>query len=109
MDTPRQNPLVGFNLKRAGWALAALQAFMEETGLAEADGFDTAIGDLLGDLMHLAVELGLDFDGLLAKGESYHDYETASVCDSCSRSTDAEADGVGDLCIECAQPQETRP
>lgn len=109
METPHQNPLVGFNLKRAGWARIALQAFMDETRLTEDDGFDTAIGDLLGDLMHLAVQMGLDFGELLARGQSYYDYETASVCDSCSRSYDADADGAGDLCVECAPSEMEAP
>jgi len=36
------------NRARADWAVAALHSFMHETG----SDADTAVGDLLGDLMH---------------------------------------------------------
>jgi hypothetical protein len=46
---------VARNNHRAMWAGVALRAFAEMTGLdVEADGWDTAIADLLTDLHHLA-------------------------------------------------------
>jgi len=103
----RPTPLVGMNLKRAQWARQAVVAFMAATGLSEADGFDTAISDLLVDLTHLTFELNLDFQELMARAERHYTAETASLCSACRRAHDAEADGAEDaLCIECDREQE---
>lgn len=103
----RSNPVVGFNLKRAGWARESVLTFMAETGLSEDDGYDTAIADLLADLMHLATELQLDFPELLAMAELHHAAETASTCSVCGRSHDAEVDGAEvSICIECESTKE---
>lgn len=51
------------NNDRAKWAEAAVQAFADVTGLdtsKDADGFDTAISDLLADIRHLCDREGLD-------------------------------------------------
>jgi hypothetical protein len=102
------NPVVGFNQKRAGWAREALLTFMAATGLGEEDGHDTAIGDLLADLMHLTTELEFDFQELLAMAERHHVEETSSTCTVCRRSHDAEADGSEpSLCIECSDSRES--
>lgn len=109
MTTPTHvNPVVGFNQERADWAHQALLTYMAATGLSEGDGHDTAISDLLADLMHLATELEFDFPELLAMAERRHVEETRSTCTVCRRSHDAEADGSEpSLCIECSDPRES--
>jgi len=51
------------NLKRAGWAAAAVAAFAEETG---AELWREAICDLLCDLGHLCDAKGFDFKAVVA-------------------------------------------
>lgn len=64
---------------RASWALKAIETFADQTGLdidPDGDGIETAMGDLLGDLMHLCKELDIDFYDMLHKGEGYFSFET---------------------------------
>jgi len=58
---PQRRKVRRINRKRGKWALAAVRAFMDETGLSDADGLHTAIGDLLADLHHLCDAKGLHF------------------------------------------------
>lgn len=106
--TRKIRALVGINNDRAKWALEAVAAFQRATGLSDADGLDTAIGDLLGDLQHLCDQKGLDFEALVDKGGRYYEEETFACCDKCKRTFDLEA-GDGEntssekyLCKECA-------
>ncbi|MGY3581999.1 NTP pyrophosphatase (non-canonical NTP hydrolase) [Bradyrhizobium sp. USDA 4341] len=57
------------NETRAGWAEEALRTFMFQTRLnpGEADNQE-ALGDLLGDLCHLARKLGMDPVDTVRKG-----------------------------------------
>ena len=66
------------NAERAEWALVAVEAFASETGLdtdEDADGLDTAIGDLLGDLMHLCDVEEIDFGRVLDTAQHHYDCE----------------------------------
>jgi hypothetical protein len=66
------------NRLRAGWAAEALLVFARRTDLLgtwHAETPEAAIGDLLGNLRHLASLLGLDFDELNAEGQSHYEYE----------------------------------
>jgi len=91
--------LVGMNRKRAGYALAAVKEFINQT---QADNLPTAIGDLIGDLLHFCDQEGLDFERLLRKGRGYHAKETASRCKKCKRIYDGDdLDCTDDLCVEC--------
>ena len=75
------------NLKRIAWAETAFNAFSRETFagrslgqlLAESghdgDALD-ALGDLLGDLMHLADARGLDFADALERGRGHYAHES---------------------------------
>jgi hypothetical protein len=111
MPKQESKPLVGINEERAGWAMEAVETFMQETGLTEADGIETAIGDLLGDIRHLCDKRSLDFDELVAKGKGYYDEEVACVCKKCKRTFDIEnGDGVQDddettTCKDCEEAE----
>lgn len=71
------------NERRAGWALAALDTFSEETfggrsfdSLAKGDDVD-AFADLLCNLRHLAKARGFDFDDLDGRGRRNFEHESA--------------------------------
>lgn len=104
-NTKARSPVVGFNKKRAAWARETLEAFMRTTGLTEADGYPTAISDLLTDLMHLADLIERPFEPLLEKAQTYYRDETGAICERCERRFDGwsdRAEGSTDLCIECS-------
>lgn len=69
------------NIERAGWAETALGAFTAETFGGEAfmdlhpDDRKDAIGDLIGDLLHLCVREGLDPMERLANGQGAFEWE----------------------------------
>lgn len=68
------------NTDRAEWAKSALDVFAGETGLdadVEADGYYTAVKDLLGDLMHFCNQNEIDFDAALAGAETHFTAELA--------------------------------
>ncbi len=93
MPKQESKPLVGINGERAGWAHEAVKTFQKETGLSDVDGLDTAVGDLLGDLMHLCDRESLDFSELLEKGQHYYESETSATCHKCKRTFELESDG----------------
>mgnify|MGYP001605883167 CR=1 FL=1 len=98
-------PVVGFNLKRAAWARESLEAFMRTTGLEKAEGYGTAISDLLADLMHLADLLEQPFVPLFKRARRYYRDETGAICRRCERRFDGWSDRAGagsDECIECS-------
>lgn len=65
------------NTERISAAAAALVTFAERTGLdADGEPAETAVTDLLADLMHLCNSGGMAFDGLLATARLHHDAET---------------------------------
>jgi hypothetical protein len=107
-----KSALVGMNARRAGFALSAIKSFCRTTGLnLKEDGFETAAGDLLGDLMHLCVERGKDFHDLVDVAGRYYQFEVSQTCEKCKRKFDAEADAVENenICIECEKEEEHGP
>ncbi len=61
------------NNHRARWAVAALETFARSTGLdLEEDGKETAIMDLLADLMHLSDIEGMNFDVLIERARGHY-------------------------------------
>lgn len=65
----------GQNEERASWAKAAVQVFMEQTGVE----YEDALGDLLCDLMHLSDREPFDFDAALQRARSHYAAETGSA------------------------------
>jgi hypothetical protein len=65
----------GRNGERALWAKAALQALMTETGV----DYEDALGDLLGDLMHLADREPFDFEAALDRARGHYAAETGAA------------------------------
>ncbi len=65
IDLNDDDSAITINARRAGWALEAVKRFAALTGLdisKDADGIESAFGDLLGNMMHLADAYGLVFD-----------------------------------------------
>ena len=62
----------GKNDDRAAWAASALAAFSQATGADE----DTALGDLLADLMHWCDRNNFDFDAALDRAHWHYEAET---------------------------------
>lgn len=62
----------GKNDDRAAWAAAALAKFMEVTGTDD----ESAVGDLLADLMHWADRNNFDFDAVLEHARWHYGAET---------------------------------
>jgi hypothetical protein len=60
------------NDRRAEWAGCALAAFVSQTGTDS----DSAVTDLLCDLMHLADRAGTDFAADLERARRHYDAET---------------------------------
>ena len=65
----------GLNGERAGWARAALEAFVAKTGVDLED----ALGDLLADLMHLSDREPFDFAAALERARDHYTAETGSA------------------------------
>jgi len=63
------------NEDRARWAKAALQVFIERTGV----DYDDALGDLLCDLMHLSDREPFDFEVAFNRARDHYAAETESV------------------------------
>ena len=64
------------NADRAVWARRALATLQKETGLTDGDGLDTALTDLLCDLMHFCDQHGLQFDRNLLRAQMHYSAET---------------------------------
>lgn len=64
------------NARRVEWARRAVARLKHETGLTNADGLDTAIVDLICDLLHLCNREGLEFEHVLALAKLHYDAET---------------------------------
>ena len=64
------------NADRCKWAMAAVQVFADATGLdVEDDGLETAITDLLADLLHLCDKNSLQLSDLMASAERHYTAE----------------------------------
>lgn len=59
------------NARRAASAYRVVTKFQRQTGLTNADGLDTAIADLVCNLMHLCDSEGLPFDRILARANTH--------------------------------------
>lgn len=70
----------GMNDRRAEWAGHALAAFMSQTGTDS----NSAVTDLLCDLMHLADREGTDFTADLQRARLHYDAETSPGDDTTS-------------------------
>jgi len=65
------------NEDRSKWAQAAIQTFVDITGLdTEADGFDTTLSDLLADIAHFCDRNDLSFHDLLDRAQRHYQAET---------------------------------
>lgn len=67
------------NASRVREADALVMMFHAMTGVdpaPDADGPDTALGDMLAHLMHWAEAKGIDFDDCLRSGRMHYDAET---------------------------------
>jgi hypothetical protein len=64
------------NTRRAGFALAALSAYADRTGGLAGEPVEQKMVDLLGDLMHLADALWMDFDYLTERAVAQYEPET---------------------------------
>lgn len=61
---------------RALWGGVAVVAFADRVfGASDEEDWDTIIGDLFADLMHLCDALGQDFDALVARGRWHYEPE----------------------------------
>ena len=65
----------GRNSDRARWAKNALRAFMRQTRV----DYEDALGDLLGDLMHLADREPFDFEAALDRARGHYAAETGNA------------------------------
>lgn len=63
-------------IRRARRARRALVSYRHDSGLTDADGLDTAIADLICDLLHLCNRSGLDCQRVLARARMHYDAET---------------------------------
>ncbi len=63
------------NADRAVWARRALATLQQDTGLTDADGLDTALTDLLCDLMHFCDQAGLEFEQNLIRAQMHYSAE----------------------------------
>lgn len=62
------------NQTRAYFAVPALKAFAERTGIQDEDQ-ELAMSDLISDLHHLADALSLDWDVVLQRGDGHYQAE----------------------------------
>ncbi len=67
------------NRRRAGFALVALHAYAKRLGGAEREEAETHFGDLLGDMIHLADALEIDFEGAMNKARGNYADEAQGV------------------------------
>ncbi|QGH78082.1 hypothetical protein SEA_LONEWOLF_81 [Mycobacterium phage LoneWolf] len=71
---PKHGREPGDNTYNVSWACAALSAYVKVIG-GHDEGVETAISDLLGDLMHLADAAGVDFEEAVNKAEFNYGFE----------------------------------
>lgn len=75
MTNPLPADPEGMNDQRAAWAAASIRCFQKQTGTDR----DTALLDLLCDLMHFCDRNGFDFDHELARGRLHYKEETTAL------------------------------
>jgi len=80
------------NVARAANAYRALTAFRHAAGLNAADGIESAIGELVFSLAHLADREGCDFGLALWRAKSHYQRTTAAA--HASESNGAQFDRI---------------
>jgi hypothetical protein len=77
------NEMEPTNKDRAAWAMVAVNAFAEETGMDNAgEELPAIVGDLLADIMHLCNQNGIDFAQVLDTGKDLFDGEIIEEADA---------------------------
>ncbi|QBJ01161.1 hypothetical protein PBI_ARISSANAE_76 [Mycobacterium phage Arissanae] len=71
---PKHGREPGDNTYNVSWASVALSAYVKVIG-GHDEGLETAVADLLGDLMHLADAAGIDFEEMVNKAEFNYGFE----------------------------------
>lgn len=107
IDLHDNNSAITMNARRAAWALEAVRRFADLAGLnisPDADGIETAFGDLLGNMMHLADAYGLNFDDqafrsreLFYEGEKQDEMEIGNLAITREQVEQAAALAVAEL------------
>ena len=64
------------NAERAAWAWDACETFADATGLSTDDELPTVIGDLIANLLHLAVAVGAGAESVLRTATMHFEAET---------------------------------
>lgn len=63
------------NKDRVKWAKKGLRAYHEARGDAFMEEYESLIGDVVADLMHLADDLNLEFQYILGTAENHYNEE----------------------------------
>jgi hypothetical protein len=63
------------NSERADWAAESARVYADLTGLDYDEEIDSAIGDLIASLLHLADAHGLCPETMLQRGQMHYEYE----------------------------------
>lgn len=100
-DDYGDNSEITMNAKRADWARAAVLAFAKQTGqsseaenLDDVDCFNEVVGDLIGDLGHLADTYGHDVEVCVWRGRGYFEEECAEAAEEARCEQSAALDEV---------------
>ncbi|QFG04652.1 hypothetical protein PBI_KEZIACHARLES14_78 [Mycobacterium phage Keziacharles14] len=73
-EAPKKGREPGDNSYNVSWAAVALSAYVKVIG-GHDEPVETAVADLLGDLMHMADAAGFDFYDAFSKAEYNYDCE----------------------------------
>lgn len=102
--------IANMNVKRAGWAEAAVMTFARKTGQDKSgDDMETILADLLADVMHLVAREKLKFDDVLVRAKAHYREETRHSCRVCREKFDPESElrpCDGRTCPECYEGAE---
>ena len=92
---------LAMNPRRADWARTAVLAFAAQTGqtseaecLEDVDCFNEVVGDLIGNLGHLADTYGHDVEVCVWRGRGYFEEETAAAAEEAREEQTAALDEV---------------
>lgn len=106
MPDDKAPDMPAMNLERASWALKAIEAFGETNGVSYEHEPDSAIADLLADIMHLCDRDKIDFDAALDKGRRYYNAEIdCSECGEKLKAGDNSKD-CDAMCAKCLEKWE---
>lgn len=97
------------NVKRAGWAMEAIKAHNDATGIGDED-METQLSDLVTNLRHVADAQKVDWSEVERRALGHYDAETAFVCPSCgAKGSENDFDFVEDggkmdvACYKCGK------